>query len=86
MYQSSAYLGIMHGFRLSTEDGTRKALGNDPLGYFDALGSMHGWSDGDGYYENYLGHPIQALSLTTYGYRMIPVTVTSSSVRAVTIG
>src|SRR5215469_14506968 len=20
---------------------------------------MHGWSDGDGYYKNYLGHPIQ---------------------------
>ena len=59
MYQSSFYLGIMQGFRLATEDGTRKALGNQPLGYFAALGSMHGWSDGDGYYENYLGHPIE---------------------------
>ncbi|PYX31644.1 MAG: hypothetical protein DMG80_09845 [Acidobacteria bacterium] len=34
-------------------------MGNQPFGYFAALGAMHGWSDGDGYYENYLGHPIQ---------------------------
>jgi hypothetical protein len=59
MYQSSFYLGAMHGFRFATEPSTRKALGNNPSGYFAALGAMHGWSDGDGYYENYLGHPIQ---------------------------
>jgi hypothetical protein len=59
MYQSSIYLGIMHGFRLATEGGTQKAMGNQPFGYFASLGSMHGWSDGDGYYENYLGHPLE---------------------------
>ena len=26
---------------------------------------MHGWSDGDGYYENYLGHPVQG-SVSAY--------------------
>jgi hypothetical protein len=59
MHESSFYLGVMHGFRLATEPSTRKAMGNKPFGYFAALGAMHGWSDGDGYYENYLGHPIQ---------------------------
>lgn len=60
MKASSMYLGVMHGFRLATERGTRAALHNSVLGgYFSALGAMHGWSDGDGYYENYLGHPIE---------------------------
>jgi hypothetical protein len=58
--QSSFYLGIMHGFRIATEPGTRSALHNSVFGgYFEALGSLHGWSDGDGHYENYLGHPLQ---------------------------
>ena len=59
MYESSLYLGVMHSFRLATEPSTRKAMGNNPLGYFEVLGAIHGWSDGDGYYENYLGHPLQ---------------------------
>jgi hypothetical protein len=54
------YLGVMHSFRLATEAGTREGLHNSVAGgYFKALGAMHGWSDGDTYYENYLGHPIQ---------------------------
>jgi len=58
--QSSFYVGIMHGFRIATEPGTRAGLHNSVFGgYFKAVGSLHGWSDGDGYYENYLGHPIQ---------------------------
>jgi len=58
---SLRYLAVMHPFRFVTEAGTRDALKHQPFwgGYFDALGAMHGWSDGDGYYENYLGHPIQ---------------------------
>jgi hypothetical protein len=54
------YLGVMHAFRIATEAGTRDALTKNMFGgYFKALGSMHGWSDGDGYYENYLGHPLE---------------------------
>lgn len=54
------FLGVMHSFRIATEPSTREGLHNSVLGgYFKALGAMHGWSDGDGYYENYLGHPIQ---------------------------
>ena len=57
---SMSYLGVMHSFRLGTEAGTREALNNSVVGgYFKSLGAMHGWSDGDGYYENYLGHPIE---------------------------
>jgi hypothetical protein len=58
---SFRYLAIMHSFRIATEPATREAFFNNPFwsGYLNALGAMHGWSDGDGYYENYLGHPIQ---------------------------
>jgi len=59
MYASSSFVGVMHGYRFATEPSTRNALSNQPFGYFAALGAMHGWSDGDGYFENYLGHPIQ---------------------------
>jgi hypothetical protein len=46
------YLGVMHSFRIATEKGTRDGLHNSVVGgYFKALGAMHGWSDGDGYYE-----------------------------------
>ena len=57
---SNFFLGIMHGFRIAREPSTRMGMHNSVFGgYFKALGAMHGWSDGDGYYENYLGHPIQ---------------------------
>jgi hypothetical protein len=60
MHGSLSYLGSMHSFRLLTEADTRQSLHNSVIGgYFKALGAMHGWSDGDGYYENYLGHPIE---------------------------
>lgn len=57
---TSVYLGVMHSFHIATEVGTREGLHNNVFGgSFRALGAMHGWSDGDGYYENYLGHPIE---------------------------
>lgn len=61
MGASLRYLGVMHSFRLATEAGTRYGLTHNSFwgGYMSALGAMHGWSDGDSYYENYLGHPIQ---------------------------
>ena len=60
MRGSLFYLGSMHAFRIATEAGTREGLHSSfGGGYFKALGAMHGWSDGDGYYENYLGHPIE---------------------------
>jgi hypothetical protein len=60
MRASLLYLGVMHSYRLATEPGTRAGLHNSVFGgYFKALGAMHGWSDGDSYYENYLGHPLE---------------------------
>ena len=60
MQNTLLFLGVMHTFRVGTEQGTRDALGNNPFsGYLNAVGALHGWSDGDGYYVNYLGHPIE---------------------------
>jgi hypothetical protein len=57
---STFYLGVMHGWRIATEPSTRAGLHNSVFGgYSLALGAMHGWSDGDGYFVNYLGHPIE---------------------------
>jgi hypothetical protein len=59
-------LGISHGFRLATEQGTRDGLKGP---FFDnwaqAVASMHGWSDGDEFLVNYIGHPMQG-SVTGY--------------------
>src|SRR5262245_60994729 len=56
---SLRFLGVMHGFRLLTEPGTRAGgfgLGRD---YVRGLGNLHGWADGDPFYVNYVGHPMQ---------------------------
>jgi hypothetical protein len=58
--QSAAFVGIMHGFRLATEHGTRNNLGGAFWpGYVKSLGNLHGWRDGDPAYVNYIGHPMQ---------------------------
>ena len=58
--QSSRFLAIKHGVRIATEPGTREGLrGSYFRGYGSSVASMHGWSDGDGFLVNYVGHPIQ---------------------------
>jgi hypothetical protein len=58
--QSSFFLGVQHGFRLGTEPGTRAGMrGRFWRGYYDSLANMHGWTDGDQFYVNYIGHPLQ---------------------------
>src|SRR5262245_17495467 len=58
-WQSSVFLGVMHGFRIATEPGSRDELKGPFFGdYFRTLGNLHGWSDGDELYVNYLAHPI----------------------------
>jgi hypothetical protein len=58
--QSAFFTGIQHGFRLATEPGTRAGLkGPFWSGYADSVGNLHGWGDGDQFYVNYVGHPIQ---------------------------
>ncbi|MBL8187285.1 MAG: hypothetical protein JNK38_04725 [Acidobacteria bacterium] len=57
--QSTIFLGIQHGFRLATEEGTRKDLAGPFFkDYFKALKSLRGWDDGDPFIVNYIGHPM----------------------------
>jgi len=59
-WQSSFSLGVMHGFRIVREQQTRDDLkGPFFADWFGAIGSMHGWNDGDEFHVNYLGHPMQ---------------------------
>lgn len=60
MRSSFLFLGVQHGFRIATEPGTREGL-RQPFfsGYAESLSSMRGWSDGDPFLVNYVGHPMQ---------------------------
>jgi hypothetical protein len=59
-WQSSLSIGFMQGFRLATEQGTRDELKGPFFGdWFRSIGNLHGWSDGDEFYVNYLGHPME---------------------------
>jgi hypothetical protein len=54
------FLTIQHAFRLATEQGTRDGLsGPFFANYFNAVGNLHGWADGDEFYVNYVGHPME---------------------------
>ena len=71
LYKGSLrFLGLMHLYRVTTEQGTREGL-HGPFfqGYADSLGAMHGWSDGDPFYVNYLGHPMQG-AVSSYMFSM----------------
>ena len=58
--QSGVFLSIEHGFRFSTERATRHNSHRMSFrGYSQSLGNMHGWADGDPFYVNYVGHPMQ---------------------------
>ncbi|MCU1237902.1 MAG: hypothetical protein JWP63_5869 [Candidatus Solibacter sp.] len=56
---SSRLLGVMHGFRWLTEPGTRAAGFGIGSGYTRSVTNLHGWADGDPFYVNYVGHPMQ---------------------------
>lgn len=53
------FLAVEHGFRIATEPGTREGL-KQPFfsGYAASLSSLRGWSDGDPFMVNYVGHPM----------------------------
>lgn len=58
--QASLFLSVMHGFRLATEPGTRSGMkGSFFHGYANSVRNLHGWADGDPFYVNYVGHPMQ---------------------------
>jgi hypothetical protein len=54
------FMTIMQGYRLGTERGTRQGMKGAFLdNYASAVEGMHGWADGDEFYVNYVGHPMQ---------------------------
>jgi hypothetical protein len=57
--RSFRFLVFENAFRYATEAETRAP--NLPYfrGYFRAVGNLHGWADGDEFYVNYVGHPMQ---------------------------
>lgn len=58
--QSSRLLVVQHGFRILTEPGTRRELSGPFFRrYTESVANMHGWADGDPFYVNYVGHPMQ---------------------------
>jgi hypothetical protein len=58
--QAGLFLGIQHGFRLATEPGTREGMkGPFFKGWAKSVSSLHGFADGDPFYVNYIGHPMQ---------------------------
>ena len=53
------FIGVMHAFRLATEAGTRSGGFGWGRGYISSVTELHGWADGDPFYVNYVGHPMQ---------------------------
>ena len=58
---SMTFLAVEHSFRWAKEYYTREATLQGPFirGYGDALANLHGWSDGDEFLCNYIGHAMQ---------------------------
>ncbi|MBI5282599.1 MAG: hypothetical protein HY858_13020 [Candidatus Solibacter usitatus] len=58
--QGGFFLNLQHAFRLATEPGTREGLkGPFIKGWLDSASNLNGWADGDPFYVNYVGHPMQ---------------------------
>jgi hypothetical protein len=54
------FFAVEHAFRYATEEGTRDGFNNSFVrGYLRSVGNLHGWADGDPFYVNYVGHPMQ---------------------------
>jgi hypothetical protein len=59
LQQAGLFLGIQHGFRLGTEPGTRTQLrGPFVRDWTRSVRNVRGWSDGDPFIVNYVGHPM----------------------------
>ena len=58
--QSLFFMSVEQAFRCSREEGTRNAFSTPFFqGYFNSVGNLHGWNDGDPFYVNYIGHTMQ---------------------------
>jgi len=59
LVQSLKFLVVENIFRYATEDATRHPGLPYFQGYVDSIANLHGWADGDPFYVNYVGHPMQ---------------------------
>ena len=58
--QSMRFLLVEHGFRLVMQPKTRQRLGGPFVSdYIDSVTTLSGWGDGDNWFINYVGHPMQ---------------------------
>lgn len=58
--QSFYFDAIENGFRVATQPDTRTTMGGPFFrGYARSLDDLHGWADGDPFFVNYVGHPMQ---------------------------
>ncbi len=57
--QSLGFLVLEHSYRLLTDPTVRNS--HEPFfdGYLKSVSNLHGWADGDPFYVNYVGHPVQ---------------------------
>jgi hypothetical protein len=64
--ESLLFTGIMHGFNITTEAGTRDALnGHWFQDYIDSVSELRGWSDSDKFMAPYVAHTIEG---SVFGY------------------
>jgi len=60
LIQSGIFLGIQHGFRVLRQNYTREGLkGPFFRDWGKSVKSLHGWSDGNNFFINYIAHPLQ---------------------------
>jgi hypothetical protein len=58
--QSLFFLSVQQTFRGAADADTRNNLGGKFFGgYWSSVSNLHGWSDGDPFLINYVGHPMQ---------------------------
>jgi hypothetical protein len=60
LQQSFRFLILEHGFRIWKEPTTRKELAGPFFAdYIESVKGLGGWGDGDEFYVNYIGHPME---------------------------
>jgi opacity protein-like surface antigen len=58
--QSLLFVSIQHAFRIGAEADTRAGLGGPFIrGWERSAANLHGWADGDPFFVNYVGHPLE---------------------------
>ncbi len=57
--QSFRFILFEHAYRYASEPATRDPDRPFLRGYVDSVSALHGWADGDPFYVNYVGHPMQ---------------------------